>query len=185
MSAFRMDSLRAALPSVGHRHSRVPTVSRPPRSPYVIQFEGMCSHSSLFGNGQELAHLGTVQNGAKVFAMRHGKRVKKLNKPADQRKALIRALVTEVLRHGKITTTVVRAKAIRPYVDKMIGLAKRGTLHARRQALGFIYDKDLVKNLFNKVPERYGERNGGYCRVIREYKFRRGDNAELAIIELV
>lgn len=117
--------------------------------------------------------------------MRHGRRVKKLGRPADQRKALMRGLVTEVLRHGKITTTKVRAKAMRPFVDKMITLAKRGDLHARRQALAYIYDKDLVRNLFKQVPERYGERNGGYCRVVPEYKRRRGDGTELASIELV
>ncbi|CAD7695638.1 unnamed protein product [Ostreobium quekettii] len=117
--------------------------------------------------------------------MRHGRRVKRLGRPADQRKALMRGLVTEVLRHGKITTTKVRAKAMRPYVDKMITLAKRGDLHARRQALAYIYDRDLVRNLFNKVPERYGDRNGGYCRVTPEYKRRQGDGTELYSIELV
>lgn len=108
-----------------------------------------------------------------------------MNKPADQRKALIRALVTEVLRHGKIKTTKTRAKAIRKYVDKMIGLAKQGTLHARRQALGFVYDKDLVASLFNEAPKRYETRAGGYTRVVTETMARRGDNAEMATIELV
>ncbi|BAM81041.1 chloroplast ribosomal protein L17 precursor [Cyanidioschyzon merolae strain 10D] len=117
-------------------------------------------------------------------AMRHGDRLKKLNRPADQRKALIRALTTEVLRHGRIKTTVVRAKVVRQYADKMITLAKRGTLAARRQAIGFIYDKQLVHALFEAAPERYGDRNGGYTRIIRA-GFRRGDNAELAYIELV
>jgi ribosomal protein L17 len=78
-----------------------------------------------------------------------------------------------------------RAKAIRKYVDKMISLAKEGTLHARRQALAFIYDEDLVRSLFEQVPSRYGDRNGGYCRVKAEIQKRRGDNAELATIELV
>jgi large subunit ribosomal protein L17 len=78
-----------------------------------------------------------------------------------------------------------RAKAIRKWVDKMIGLAKDGSLHSRRQALSFVYDKDLVANLFEQVPSRYGERNGGYCRVKTEIQRRRGDNAELATIELV
>jgi len=93
--------------------------------------------------------------------------------------------VTEVLRHGKITTTKPRAKAIRKHVDKMIGLAKDGSLHARRQALAFVYDKDLVQSLFEQVPGRYGDRNGGYCRVKNEIQRRRGDNAEMATIELV
>jgi hypothetical protein len=73
-------------------------------------------------------------NGATVFAMRHANRLNRLGRPADQRKALVRSLVTEVLRHGRITTTKTKAKAIRKYVDKMIGLAKDGSLHARRQA---------------------------------------------------
>merc|ERR1712146_223158 len=117
--------------------------------------------------------------------MRHRKGVKRLGRPADQRKALIRGLVTEVLRHGRITTTTTRAKAIRKYVDKMIGLAKRGDLHARRQAFGFIYDKQLVKNLFIEAPKRYADRQGGYTRVKKELLPRRGDNAELSYIELV
>lgn len=116
--------------------------------------------------------------------MRHGKRVAKLGKPADQRKALLRSLTTEVIRHGRITTTLVRAKAVRKYVDKMIGLAKRGTLHTRRQALGWLYDETLVTALFEQAPERYSERNGGYCRVLRTMP-RKGDNAPMGIIELV
>jgi large subunit ribosomal protein L17 len=107
-----------------------------------------------------------------------------LGLPADQRKALMRALATEIIRHGQIKTTLIRAKAVRSEVDKMITLAKNGSLSARRQALGYIYDKDLVNELFNAVGERYGKRNGGYTRVVRT-KRRRGDNAEMAIIELV
>merc|ERR1711988_1712630 len=116
--------------------------------------------------------------------MRHGKRVAKLGKPADQRKALLRSLTTEVIRHGRIKTTLVRAKAIRPCVDKMISLSKDGSLHARRQAMGFIYDKQLVHALFENAPERYTDRDGGYCRVLRTMP-RQGDNAKMGIIELV
>ncbi|BDA46767.1 50S ribosomal protein L17, chloroplastic [Coccomyxa sp. Obi] len=125
------------------------------------------------------------QNGAKVFAMRHRKRIDRLGRAADQRKALVRGLVTEVLRHGRITTTKTRAKAIRKYVDKMIQLAKDGSLHARRQALSFIYDQSIVKSLFDEAPARYQDRNGGYCRVITEPQRRRGDSTEMAAIELV
>lgn len=107
-----------------------------------------------------------------------------LGLPADQRKALMRSLATEIIRHGQIKTTLIRAKAVRSEVDKMITLAKDGSLSARRQALGYIYDKDLVSELFNAVGERYGKRNGGYTRIVRT-KRRRGDNAEMAIIELV
>lgn len=116
--------------------------------------------------------------------MRHGCRVKKLSKPTDQRKALLRALTTELIRHGRITTTLQRAKAMRPSVDQMITLAKDGSLAARRKALGYIYDKELVKALFEQAPERYGQRNGGYTRILHTVP-RRGDNAEMAIIELV
>ncbi len=116
--------------------------------------------------------------------MRHQCRVPKLGKPADQRKALLRSLATELIRHGRITTTKVRAKAVRAEVEKMITLAKDGSLAARRQALGYLYDKQLVHALFEGVKDRYGDRNGGYTRILRTVP-RRGDNAEMAIIELV
>lgn len=116
--------------------------------------------------------------------MRHRCRVKKLGKPADQRRALLRALTTELIRHGRITTTLVRAKVLRSEVDKMITLAKNGSLAARREAIGYIYDKQLVHALFEQAPTRYANRNGGYTRILHTVP-RRGDNAEMAIIELV
>jgi large subunit ribosomal protein L17 len=116
--------------------------------------------------------------------MRHRKKIAKLGKPADQRKALLRALTTEVVRHGRIKTTLVRARAVRKHVDHMITLGKRGDLHARRQAMGWMYDKDLVHSLFEAAPDRYGDRDGGYTRVLRTMP-RQGDNAKMAIIELV
>jgi large subunit ribosomal protein L17 len=116
--------------------------------------------------------------------MRHRCRVPMLGRPADQRKALLRSLTTELIRHGRITTTMVKAKAMRPEVEKMITLAKSGTLSARRQAMGYIYDKDLVHALFESAAERYGDRNGGYTRIVRTVP-RRGDNSEMAIIELM
>jgi large subunit ribosomal protein L17 len=116
--------------------------------------------------------------------MRHRCRVKQLGKPADQRRALLRALSTELIRHGKITTTLQRAKVVRSEVDKMITLAKDGSLSARRQALGYIYDKQLVHALFEQAPTRYANRQGGYTRIFHTVP-RRGDNAEMAIIELV
>ncbi|HEY9879310.1 MAG TPA: 50S ribosomal protein L17 [Leptolyngbyaceae cyanobacterium] len=115
--------------------------------------------------------------------MRHGRRIHELGKPADQRKALLRALTTELIRHGRITTTKARAKAVREEADRMITLAKDGSLSARRAALGYIYDKQLVHALFDQAQERYGQRNGGYTRVLRTVR-RRGDNSEMAIIEL-
>jgi large subunit ribosomal protein L17 len=116
--------------------------------------------------------------------MRHRCRVPKLSKPADQRRALLRALTTELIRHGRITTTQIRAKAVRSHVEKMITLAKNGSLAARRQALGYIYDPKLVKSLFEQASERYSDRQGGYTRIARTVP-RRGDNAEMAIIELL
>ncbi|MGL5079917.1 MAG: 50S ribosomal protein L17 [Microcoleaceae cyanobacterium] len=116
--------------------------------------------------------------------MRHRCRVPQLSKPADQRKALLRALTTELVRHGRITTTKARAKAVRTEVERIITLAKDGSLSSRRRALGYIYDKQLVHALFEGVPDRYGSRNGGYTRIIRTIR-RHGDNAEMAIIELV
>ncbi|AFY71306.1 LSU ribosomal protein L17P [Thalassoporum mexicanum PCC 7367] len=116
--------------------------------------------------------------------MRHRCRTPELGRPADQRKALLRSLTTELIRHGQIKTTKARAKAVRTTVEKMITLAKDGSLHARRQVLSYLYDKQLVYNLFEQVPDRYGERSGGYTRIIRTVR-RKGDNAEMAIIELV
>ena len=116
--------------------------------------------------------------------MRHGRRVARLGRPADQRRALLRGLTTELLRHGRIKTTQARAKAMRKYVDHMITLAKTGSLHARRQALAFVYDKNLVHSIFADAPSRYEEREGGYTRIIRTMP-RRGDNAPMAFIELV
>ncbi len=116
--------------------------------------------------------------------MRHRCKVDLLGLPADQRKALLRSLATEIIRHGQITTTKTRAKAVRKEVERMITLAKDGSLSARRRALGYLYDKELVSQLFQEVGSRYGDRNGGYTRIVKT-KRRRGDNAEMAIIELV
>lgn len=115
--------------------------------------------------------------------MRHRCRVPQLGKPADQRRALLRALTTELIRNGRITTTKVRAKAVRSEAERMITLAKDGSLAARRRAMGYIYDKQLVHALFEQAQERYGAREGGYTRLVRTVN-RRGDNAEMAILEL-
>lgn len=116
--------------------------------------------------------------------MRHRCNVPLLGKPADQRKALLRALTTELIRNGRIKTTKVRAQAVRSEAERMITLAKDGSLTARRQALGYIYDKQLVHALFEQATARYGARQGGYTRIIRTVP-RRGDNAEMAFIELI
>ena len=116
--------------------------------------------------------------------MRHSCRVPKLGKPTDQRRSLLRSLATQLIRHGQIKTTKARAKAVQSEVERMITLAKDGSLASRRRALGYLYDKNLVHYLFEEAQERYGSRNGGYTRVLRTIR-RRGDNAEMAIIELV
>jgi large subunit ribosomal protein L17 len=115
--------------------------------------------------------------------MRHRCNVPLLSKPADQRKALLRALTTELIRNGRIKTTKARALAVRSEAEHMITLAKDGSLAARRQAIGYIYDKQLVHALFEQASDRYGDRQGGYTRILRTIR-RRGDNAEMAIIEL-
>lgn len=122
--------------------------------------------------------------GADVQMIRHGNKLKKLSRPADQRKALLRGLTTELIRHGRIKSTLVKCKEVRSTADHMITLAKDGSLHARRQALGYLYDKQLVHGLFEQAPERYADREGGYTRVLRD-GYRRGDNAEMGVIELV
>lgn len=109
---------------------------------------------------------------------------RKLGRPTDQRKAMLRSLVTNFLKYGKIQTTITRAKETRILAEKMITLGKRGDLHARRQALSFITEEEVVRNLFDTIAPKYTERNGGYTRM---YKLgpRRGDAAEVVILELV
>lgn len=109
---------------------------------------------------------------------------RKLGRPTDQRKAILRNLVTALLDNGKIETTVTRAKETRRLAEKMITLGKRGDLHARRQAMSFVNSEEVVAKLFKEIAPKYAERNGGYTRI---YKLgpRRGDSAEMAHLELV
>ena len=116
--------------------------------------------------------------------MRHQRRIPQLSRPADQRKALLRGLTTQLIREGRVTTTKARAKALRDETERMITLAKDGSLSSRRRAIGYVYDKQLVHALFEKAQERYGDRQGGYTRIVRTTS-RRGDNSEMAIVELV
>ena len=109
---------------------------------------------------------------------------RKLGLPTDQRKAMLRNLVTSLLKHGKIETTEARAKETRSIAEKMISLGKRGDLHARRQVLAYVQEELVVKNLFDNVAPKYAERNGGYTRMIKKGP-RRGDGAEIVILELV
>merc|ERR1719321_1429296 len=113
--------------------------------------------------------------GLNISAMRHGVRTNRLGRPSDQRKAIIRSLVTQVLTHGTIKTTATRAKYIRKYVDKMITLSKNGSLHSRRQIESYVYNKTLVNSIMSEAPERYSNRSGGYCSVKKELRVRRGD----------
>lgn len=92
---------------------------------------------------------------------------RKLGRPTDQRKAMLRNLVTSFLKHGKIETTETRAKETRSLAEKMITLAKRGDLHARRQVLAFVTEEEVVKNLFDNIAPKYAERNGGYTRMYK------------------
>ena len=109
---------------------------------------------------------------------------RKLGRPTDQRKAMLRNLTTSFLENGKIETTVTRAKEVQKLADKMITLGKKNTLHTRRQALAWITKEDVVTKLFAEIAPKYAERNGGYTRVIKIGP-RRGDAAEVAELELV
>ena len=109
---------------------------------------------------------------------------RKLGLSTDQRRAMLRSLVTSFLKHGRIETTETRAKEARAIAEKMITLAKRGDLHARRQVLAYVMDETVVNNLFTDIAPKYAERNGGYTRIIKKGP-RRGDAAEMAFIELV
>lgn len=108
----------------------------------------------------------------------------KLKRDVSDRRALLRNLVTSVIEHERVITTVPKAKAAKPLVEKMITLAKDDTLHARRQAASFLQTPDSVKKLFDKLGTRFGQRNGGYTRVVR-LGWRKGDGAEQAVLELV
>jgi large subunit ribosomal protein L17 len=116
--------------------------------------------------------------------MRHRNAGFKLGRNTSHRRALLRNLVTSVLVEDRVMTTVAKAKAVRPHVEKMITLGKKGDLHSRRQALAFLQTDTAVTRLFETVAPRYGDRQGGYLRIIRA-GFRKGDGGEKAFIELL
>ncbi|MEM1288944.1 MAG: 50S ribosomal protein L17 [Pseudomonadota bacterium] len=116
--------------------------------------------------------------------MRHGKSGRKLNRTASHRKAMFANMASSLITHEQIKTTLPKAKELKPIMDKLITLAKRGDLHARRQALSQVRDEAAVRKLFGVLGERYSERQGGYTRVLKA-GFRFGDNAPIGIIELV
>ena len=116
--------------------------------------------------------------------MRHRHGGRKLNRTSSHRRAMFRNMATALLKHEQIRTTLPKAKALRVVVERMITLGKRGDLHARRRALGYLNDETVVRKLFDTLGPRYTERPGGYTRVLKA-GFRYGDSAPMALIELV
>ena len=116
--------------------------------------------------------------------MYHGRAKRRFNRTAEHRKAMFSNLCQNLIKHEQIVTTLPKAKDLRPVVEKLVTLGKRGDLHARRQAIAQIRDVALVKKLFDVLGPRYKERNGGYTRVLKA-GFRYGDNAAMAVIEFV
>lgn len=116
--------------------------------------------------------------------MRHRLRGRQLNRTTNQRKALLRGLAKDLIRHEQITTTLPKAKDLRPFVEKLVTLGRRGGLHVYRQALAVLGDNEIARKLTGSLAERYRDRAGGYTRIIKA-GFRYGDNAPLAVIEFV
>jgi len=116
--------------------------------------------------------------------MRHRKAGKKLNRTGSHRNAMFRNMVTSLFEHGRIQTTDAKAKELRRWADRMVTLAKRGDLHARRQALAVMRDKTVVHKLFEEAADRFGDRVGGYTNVVKIGR-RRGDAAPISLVELV
>jgi large subunit ribosomal protein L17 len=116
--------------------------------------------------------------------MRHGRSGRRLNRTVSHRKALFSNMAASLIEHEQITTTLPKAKELRPIVEKLVTLGKRGDLHARRQAIAAIGSDVLAKRLFETIAPRYASRNGGYLRIMKA-GFRHGDNAAMAVIEFV
>ena len=116
--------------------------------------------------------------------MRHGFHGRRLNRTASHRKAMFANMAASLIKHEQIKTTLPKAKDLRRVIDRLVTLGKRGDLHARRQALSVLRDSDITAKLFGDLAERYKERNGGYCRVLKA-GFRYGDMAPMAVIELI
>ncbi|MGY6709853.1 MAG: 50S ribosomal protein L17 [Rhizobiaceae bacterium] len=116
--------------------------------------------------------------------MRHGNSGRKLNRTASHRKALFANMAASLIEHEQIVTTLPKAKELRPIVEKLVTLGKRGNLHARRQAISQIRNETMAKRLFDEIAPRYADRNGGYLRIMKA-GFRFGDNAPMAVIEFV
>ena len=116
--------------------------------------------------------------------MRHGKAGRKLNRTASHRKAMFANMAASLIEHEQIVTTLPKAKELRPIVEKLVTLGKRGDLHARRQVISQIRSDAMAKRLFDEIAPRYASRHGGYLRIMKA-GFRHGDNAALAVIEFV
>ena len=116
--------------------------------------------------------------------MRHRKAGKELGRNPSHRRAMLRNMVTSLLKHEQIETTDAKAKAVRPVAEKMITLAKRGDLHARRQALSYVQDKAVAHRLFDELKDRYLDRQGGYVRIVKKGT-RKGDGADISVIQLL
>lgn len=116
--------------------------------------------------------------------MRHGKSGRKLNRTSSHRKAMFANMAASLIKHEQIVTTLPKAKELKPIIDKLVTLAKKGDLASRRRAISQIRDVAMVKKLFEVMPERYAERSGGYTRVLKA-GYRYGDNAAVAVIEFV
>ena len=116
--------------------------------------------------------------------MYHGRKLRRFNRTAEHRKAMFANMSQALIKHEQIITTLPKAKDLRPVVEKLVTLGKRGDLHARRQAIAQIKDVALVGKLFAVLGPRYKDRQGGYCRVLKA-GFRKGDNAAMAVIEFV
>ncbi len=115
--------------------------------------------------------------------MRHRTRTRKLGMKTAHRQAVLRNLITSLMEHGRVLTTLPKAKEARRLADQMVTLAKNGTVHARRQVLAFIKSKEAVNNLFGEIAQAFADRNGGYCRVLQT-GYRQGDGASMSILEL-
>ena len=116
--------------------------------------------------------------------MRHGFKGRQLNRTSEHRNAMFANMSASLIKHEQIVTTLPKAKDLRPIVEKLVTLAKNGSLHARRQAIGQVRDQEQVKKLFDVLAARYKSRNGGYLRIMKA-GFRYGDNAPVAVIEFV
>ena len=116
--------------------------------------------------------------------MRHGNRGRKFHRTSEHHKAMFMNLAGALIKHEQITTTLPKAKDLRPIVEKLITLGKKGGLHARRQAISFLRDPYIADKLFTTLGPRYAKRNGGYLRILK-FGFRKGDNAPMAVVELI